>query len=80
MRLFVVYIDDGGASGWNMSLEQLEADGGQDMAVLLGRALAWEDREHWPAQLKREIAEYIGSGAGPSWPGHLLGRRDTPFE
>lgn len=30
--------------------------------------------------IEREIAEYIGAGAGPSWPGHLLGRRDIPFQ
>jgi Zn-dependent protease with chaperone function len=30
--------------------------------------------------IEREIAEYLGAGAAPTWPGHLLARRDTPFE
>lgn len=29
--------------------------------------------------IEREIADYLGTGAAPSWPGHLLGRRDRPF-
>lgn len=29
--------------------------------------------------LEREIADYLGAGAAPSWPGHLLSRRDIPF-
>jgi len=29
--------------------------------------------------LEREIADYLGAG-GPSWPGHLLSRRDAPFD
>jgi Zn-dependent protease with chaperone function len=29
--------------------------------------------------LEREIADYLGGGSGPSWPGHLLGKRDRPF-
>jgi hypothetical protein len=29
--------------------------------------------------LEREIADYLGAGAAPSWPGHLLGKRDRPF-
>ncbi|MEO6551388.1 MAG: M48 family metalloprotease [Croceibacterium sp.] len=29
--------------------------------------------------LEREIAEYLGAGPAPSWPGHLLSRRDLPF-
>jgi hypothetical protein len=29
--------------------------------------------------LGREIADYLGAGAAPSWPGHLLGKRDQPF-
>ena len=32
------------------------------------------------AQLvEREITDYLGGGA-PSYPGHLLGRRDLPFD
>ena len=30
--------------------------------------------------IEREIAEYIGAGTAPTWPGHLLARRDVPFE
>ena len=30
--------------------------------------------------LEREIADYLGGGAAPSWPGHLLARRDLPFD
>ncbi len=33
------------------------------------------------AQLvEREVAEYLAGGAAPTWPGHLLARRDAPFE
>ena len=39
-------------------LERLESDTGGDPAVLMGRTLAWDDREHWPAALKREITDY----------------------
>jgi hypothetical protein len=39
-------------------LEQLDRDTGGDSAVLIGRTLAWEDREHWPDALKRELTEY----------------------
>ena len=39
-------------------LERLEGDTGGDPGVLIGKTLAWEDREHWPAALKREVAEY----------------------
>lgn len=30
--------------------------------------------------LEREIADYLGAGIAPSWPGHLLDRRDRPFD
>jgi MerR family transcriptional regulator, thiopeptide resistance regulator len=39
-------------------LERLEGDTAGDPAILIGKTLAWEDREHWPAVLKREITEY----------------------
>jgi len=29
--------------------------------------------------IEREIADYLGGGSGPSYPGHLLDRRDAPF-
>lgn len=30
--------------------------------------------------LEREIAEYLGGGTAPTWPGHLLARRDVAFD
>jgi len=30
--------------------------------------------------VEREITDYLGGGAAPTWPGHLLARRDVPFE
>ena len=30
--------------------------------------------------IAREIADYMGGGTGPSYPGHLLARRDLPFD
>ncbi len=30
--------------------------------------------------LEREIAEYLGGGTGPTHPGHLLSRREAPFD
>lgn len=30
--------------------------------------------------IEREIADYLGGGVGPSWPGHLIARRDAPFD
>ena len=30
--------------------------------------------------VEREIADYLGGGAAPSFPGHLLARRDVPFD
>ncbi|AKH41495.1 hypothetical protein FHS61_001983 [Altererythrobacter atlanticus] len=29
--------------------------------------------------MEREIADYLGAGAAPSWPGHMLPRRDEEF-
>ncbi|HEU4650260.1 MAG TPA: M48 family metallopeptidase [Croceibacterium sp.] len=58
---------------WRSSLGR-RASGG------LLRSSTYPSAEARAALIEREIAEYIGSGAGPSWPGHLLGRRDTPFE
>jgi hypothetical protein len=58
---------------WRSSLGQ-RASGG------LLRSSTYPSAEARAQLIERVIAEYIGSGAGPTWPGHLLSRRDTPFE
>jgi Zn-dependent protease with chaperone function len=58
---------------WRSSLGR-RASGG------LLRSSTYPSAEARAELIEREIAEYIGAGAGPSWPGHLLARRDTPFE
>lgn len=30
--------------------------------------------------IEREVVEYLGAGAAPTWPGHLLSRRDAPLD
>jgi Zn-dependent protease with chaperone function len=58
---------------WRSSLGR-RAGGG------LLRSSTYPSAEARAQLIEREIAEYIGAGAAPSWPGHLLARRDTPFE
>lgn len=59
---------------WRSSLGQ-RASGG------LLRSSTYPSAEARAQLIEREIAEYIGGGgARPTWPGHLLGRRDTPFD
>jgi hypothetical protein len=58
---------------WRSSLGQ-RASGG------LLRSSTYPSAEARAQLIEREMAEYIGAGAGPTWPGHLLARRDTPFE
>lgn len=58
---------------WRSSLGQ-RASGG------LLRSSTYPSAEARAQLIEREIAEYIGPGIHPSWPGHLLARRDTPFE
>lgn len=58
---------------WRSSLGQ-RASGG------LLRSSTYPSAEARAQLIEREIAEYIGKGAGPTWPGHLLSRRDAPFE
>ena len=58
---------------WRSNLGQ-RASGG------LLRSSTYPSAEARAQLIEREIAEYIGSGAHPTWPGHLLSRRDTPFE
>lgn len=59
---------------WRSSLGQ-RASGG------LLRSATYPSAEARAQLIEREIAEYIGGGGvHPTWPGHLLARRDTPFE
>jgi hypothetical protein len=58
---------------WRSSLGQ-RASGG------ILRSRTYPSAEARAQLIEREIAEYIGAGAGPTWPGHLLARRDTPFQ
>lgn len=58
---------------WRSSLGQ-RASGG------LLRSSTYPSAEARAQLIEREIADYLGPGAGPTWPGHLLARRDTPFE
>lgn len=58
---------------WRSSLGR-RAGGG------LLRSSTYPSAEARAQLIEREISEYIGSGAAPTWPGHLLARRDTPFE
>jgi hypothetical protein len=58
---------------WRSSLGQ-RASGG------LLRSSTYPSAEARAQLIEREIAEYLGAGAAPTWPGHLLARRDTPFE
>ncbi|HEY6816009.1 MAG TPA: M48 family metalloprotease [Croceibacterium sp.] len=58
---------------WRSSL------GGRAGGGLL-RSSTYPSAEARAQLIEREIAEYIGAGSGPTWPGHLLARRDTPFE
>jgi hypothetical protein len=44
------------------------------------RSSTYPSAEARAQQLEREIADYMGGGTGPSYPGHLLVRRDLPFD
>jgi Zn-dependent protease with chaperone function len=44
------------------------------------RSSTYPSAEARAGQLEREIAEYMGGAVGPSYPGHLLARRDVPFD
>ncbi len=58
---------------WRSSLGR-RAGGG------LLRSSTYPSAEARARLIEREIAEYIGAGTAPTWPGHLLARRDLPFE
>ena len=60
-------------SFWRTSLGR-RAGGG------LLRSSTYPSPEARAALIEREIADYLGGGAGPSFPGHLLSRRDAPFD
>lgn len=53
---------------------------GQRISGGLTRSRVYPSAEARAALIEREIADYIGTSAGPSYPGHLLDRRDKPFE
>jgi predicted Zn-dependent protease len=44
------------------------------------RSSTYPSAEGRARQLEREIADFLAGGSGPSWPGHLLARRDAPFD
>ena len=58
---------------WRSSLGR-RAGGG------LLRSSTYPSAEARAQLIEREIAEYIGAGSGPTWPGHLLARREVPFD
>lgn len=58
---------------WRSSLGR-RAGGG------LLRSSTYPSPEARAVLLEREIADYLGAGLGPSYPGHLLARRDVPFD
>ena len=58
---------------WRSSLGR-RASGG------LLRSSTYPSAEARAELIEREIAEYLGSGAAPTWPGHLLARREVPFD
>lgn len=58
---------------WRTSLGR-RAGGG------LLRSSTYPSPEARAALVEREIAEYLGAGAAPTHPGHLLARRDQPFD
>jgi len=58
---------------WRTSLGR-RAGGG------LLRSSTYPSAEARAELIEREIEEYIGAGTAPTWPGHLLARRDIPFE
>lgn len=61
------------AAFWRTSLGR-RAGGG------LLRSSTYPSAEARARLIEREIEEYIGAGTGPTWPGHLLARRDVPFD
>jgi hypothetical protein len=58
---------------WRTSLGK-RAGGG------LFRSSTYPSAEARAELVAREIADYLGGGAEPTWPGHLLARRDQPFD
>jgi Zn-dependent protease with chaperone function len=58
---------------WRSSLGQRTSGG-------LTRSRVYPSAEARAALIEREISDYLVAGAGPSFPGHLLARRDRPFD
>lgn len=58
---------------WRTSLGR-RAGGG------LLRSSTYPSAEARAQLIEREIEDYIGAGIAPTWPGHLLARRETPFD
>ena len=58
---------------WRSSLGR-RAGGG------LLRSSTYPSPEARAALVEQEIADYLGDADGPSYPGHLLSRRDVPFD
>lgn len=58
---------------WRSSLGR-RAGGG------LLRSSTYPSPEARATLIEREIADYLGGGSAPSYPGHLLSRRDAPFD
>jgi len=56
------------------------SDLGRRAAGGLFRSATYPTTEARARLVEREIADYLGGGAAPSWPGHLLARRDLPFD
>jgi hypothetical protein len=55
------------------------SDLGKSTAGGIFRSRTYPSAESRAGLGEREIANYLGGGTGPSWPGHLLARRDVPF-
>jgi hypothetical protein len=46
----------------------------------LFRSSTYPSAEARAQLIEREMADYLRAGAAPSWPGHLLARRELPFD
>jgi hypothetical protein len=66
-------LDPNLAVGFWLSDEGDSIDGG------LLPNLAYPTRSARADLIEREIAQYLPARTGPTWPGHLLARRDMPF-
>lgn len=53
---------------------------GRRVGQMILRSSTYPSPEARAQMLEREIADYAVTASAPTWPGHLLGRRDRPFE